>query len=69
MSTLDVWFNDQILKMVWLNNLVKSFVENVLGLETADRIGGSVQFFLYDTIKIFILLSFLIFTITSVALS
>jgi len=64
MSTLGVWFNDQILKMVWLNNLVQSFVENVLGLETADRIGGSVQFFLYDTIKIFILLSFLIFTIS-----
>lgn len=64
MSTLGVWFNDQILKMVWLNNLVQSFVENVLGLETADRIGGSVQFFLYDTIKIFMLLSFLIFTIS-----
>lgn len=64
MSALGAWFNDQILKMVWLNNLVQSFVENVLGLETADRIGGSVQFFLYDTIKIFILLSFLIFTIS-----
>jgi len=64
MSALGAWFNDQILKMVWLNNLVQSFVENVLGLDTAERIGGSVQFFLYDTIKIFILLSFLIFTIS-----
>jgi len=64
MSALGAWFNDQILKMLWLNNLVQSFVENILGLDTADRIGGSVQFFLYDTIKIFILLSFLIFTIS-----
>lgn len=64
MAALGAWFNDQILKMLWLNNLVQSFVENILGLDTADRIGGSVQFFLYDTIKIFILLSFLIFTIS-----
>jgi len=64
MSAFGAWFNEQILKMVWLNNLVQSFVENVLGLDTAEKIGGSVQFFLYDTIKIFILLSFLIFTIS-----
>ena len=43
MSVLGAWFNDQVLKMVWLNNLVQNFVENVLGLETADRIGGSVD--------------------------
>lgn len=64
MSALGAWFNDQVLKMVWLNNLVQNFVENILGLETTEKIGGSVQFFLYDTIKIFILLSFLIFTIS-----
>jgi uncharacterized membrane protein YraQ (UPF0718 family) len=34
------------------------------GLDTETRIGGSVQFFLYDTIKITILLCFLIFLIS-----
>lgn len=58
------WLNDQLLKMEWLNNLVKYFVENILGLNSTDRVGGSVQFFIYDVIKIFILLSVLIFMIS-----
>jgi hypothetical protein len=39
-------------------------VENLFGLSTTDRIGSSIHFYIYDTIKIFILLSFLIFTIS-----
>ncbi len=58
------WLNDQLLKMNWLSELVKRLVEDVFGLSTAERIGGSVHFFIYDTIKIFILLSVLIFTIS-----
>ncbi|WP_419743526.1 permease [Paraclostridium dentum] len=50
--------------MEWLSNLITSFVEKVLGLDVNTRIGGSVQFFLYDTVKIFILLSVLIFLIS-----
>jgi Predicted permeases len=50
--------------MEWLSNLVKLLVENVFGLSTQDRLGGSLQFFIYDVIKIFILLSVLIFTIS-----
>lgn len=58
------WLNNQLLKMEWLSNLVKYLVENVFGLSLQERLGGSIHFFIYDVIKIFILLSFLIFTIS-----
>ena len=50
--------------MEWLSNLVSYLVENVFGLDTSERIGGSIHFFIYDVLKIFILLSVLIFTIS-----
>src|SRR5690242_13866437 len=50
--------------MEWLSALIKLFVENVLGLSINDRLVGSIHFFLYDTVKIFILLSVLIFVIS-----
>ncbi len=50
--------------MEWLYRLVELLVENVFGLDMNERIGGSVHFFIYDVVKIFILLSFLIFTIS-----
>lgn len=58
------FLNDQLLKMQWLSDLVRSLVENVFNLDVSTRIGGSVHFFIYDIIKIFILLSFLIFLIS-----
>ena len=58
------FLNNQILKMQWLSNLVKMLVENVFGLSITDRLGGSIHFFIYDVVKIFILLSVLIFTIS-----
>jgi hypothetical protein len=58
------FINDQLLKMTWLSNLVKALVENVFGLSTSERLGGSIHFFIYDVIKIFILLSALIFMIS-----
>lgn len=60
------FLNNQLLKMEWLSNLVRFLVENVLGLSMAERLGGSLHFFIYDVIKIFILLSFLIFVISYV---
>jgi uncharacterized membrane protein YraQ (UPF0718 family) len=60
------WLNDQLLRMEWLNNLVTWLVTNVFRLDVADRLGGSLQFFIYDVIKIFILLSVLIFLISYV---
>ena len=50
---------DQILGMKWLNALIGNLL-NALGLDTTSRIGGSVQFFLYDVIKITVLLCVLI---------
>lgn len=58
------WLNDNLLKMTWLWNLVKKLVENVFGLSMDEKIGGSVHFFIYDVVKIFILLSVLIFSIS-----
>ncbi|MFI8740607.1 permease [Stutzerimonas zhaodongensis] len=45
-------------------NLVRLLVEDVFGLDLASRVGGSLHFFIYDVIKIFILLSALIFLIS-----
>ncbi len=56
--------NDQLLKMKWLWELVRLLVEKAFGLSINDKLGGSIHFFIYDTIKIFILLSVLIFMIS-----
>ena len=58
------WLNNQLLKMEWLYVLVQKLVEGVFGLSIQDRLGGSIHFFIYDVIKIFILLSTLIFTVS-----
>lgn len=58
------WLNNQLLKMEGLSSLIKLLVEKVFRLNTTERLGGSIQFFIYDTIKIFILLSVLIFIIS-----
>lgn len=58
------WINRQILKMEWLYNLVKIFVEKVFRVSIDTPVGGSIHFFIYDVIKIFILLSVLIFIIS-----
>ncbi len=58
------WLNAQLLKMEWLFNLIKLLVENIFGLDINSRLGGSIHFFIYDVIKIFILLSILIFGIS-----
>ena len=62
---MGVWqfFQDQILGMKWLNGLIGNGL-SLLGLDIGGRLGGSVQFFLYDVIKITILLCFLIFVIS-----
>jgi uncharacterized protein len=60
------WLNNQLLKMEWLNNLVTWLVTDVFKLDVSSRLGGSIQFFIYDVVKIFILLSVLIFVISYV---
>lgn len=58
------WLNDQLLKMTWLYELIRLLVEKVFGLQISESLGGSIHFFIYDTVKIFILLSVLIFMIS-----
>ncbi|MGL5507398.1 MAG: permease, partial [Paraclostridium sp.] len=58
------FFTDQVLKMNWLSDLITLLVENVFNLDVDTKVGGSLHFFLYDTIKIFILLGVLIFFIS-----
>lgn len=57
------FFQDEILGMKWLNRLIGN-VLSLLGLDIDGRLGGSVQFFLYDVIKITVLLCLLIFVIS-----
>ena len=60
-----VWgfFQNEVLGMAWLNRLIGSFL-NTLGLDTTEKTGGSVQFFIYDMIKIMVLLVILVFIIS-----
>ena len=61
----DVWdfIQDQILRMEWLDSAVGSLLV-ALGLDLDEKLGASIQFFIYDFIKIMILLTILIFIIS-----
>lgn len=58
------WLNEQLLQMKWLYSFIQWFIEEVFSLDITTRVGGSIHFFIYDTIKIFILLGVLIFMIS-----
>ena len=58
------WFNDQFLKMQWLYDGVEWLVVTVFGLSLNDRIGASIHFFIYDVIKIYILLVVIVYGIS-----
>lgn len=60
-----IWqfFQDQILGMKWLNEVIGKGL-SALGLDIGGRVGASVQFFIYDTIKIMVLLGVLILIIS-----
>lgn len=57
------FIQNQVLGMKWLNALISNLLQGV-GLDTTSRIGGSIQFFFYDVIKITVLLCELIFIIS-----
>ena len=63
MRNIWLFFQNQILGMHWLNDLIGSALSS-LGLDLNSRLGGSLQFFFYDVIKICILLCTLIFVIS-----
>lgn len=56
-----ITINDLLLKMTWLDQLVKWFFKDLIGLNEDTLFYNSVTFFVYDVIKIFILLATLIF--------
>lgn len=60
-----VWnfIQDEVLGMNWLNRLLETIL-NACGLDTTGKIGGSIQFFIYDTVKIMVLLGVLILIIS-----
>ncbi|MGN1306262.1 MAG: permease [Faecousia sp.] len=57
------FFQNEILGMQWLNRFIGAAL-HACGLDTAGKLGGSVQFFLYDTVKIMVLLGVLILMIS-----
>jgi uncharacterized membrane protein YraQ (UPF0718 family) len=57
------WLNDQLLRMDWLSEVVRFLLEKA-GVEISTRLGASLHFFIYDVIKIFILLGVLIFGVS-----
>lgn len=59
------WLNNQLLRMDWLSASGRWLME-ALGIDVGTRLGGSLHFFIYDVIKIFILLGVLIFAISYV---
>lgn len=61
----NIWlfFQNQVLGMKWLNALTGKLLSS-LGLDVSGRIGGSIQFFIYDVLKITVLLCVLIFLIS-----
>jgi uncharacterized protein len=63
MQTIWDFIQKQMLGMKWLNDLIGRILQ-ILGFDISQKIGGSIQFFIFDAIKIFILLSILIFIIS-----
>ena len=54
---------EQVLGMKWLNQAIGRLV-SLIGLDVETRLGGSVRFFLFDVIKITVLLCVLIYAIS-----
>lgn len=63
MEAVGSFFMDQVLKMQWLSDLVAMLVD-AFGLDATSQWGGTIHFFIYDTIKIVILLCVMIFIIS-----
>ena len=62
-KTVGDFLQNEILGMTWLSWLIDKLL-TALGLDTSGKVGGSIQFFMYDMLKIMILLGVLIFIIS-----
>ena len=60
-----IWdfIQNQILGMKWLSELITNILSSI-GVDVASKVGGSIQFFIYDVLKITILLCLLIYIIS-----
>jgi hypothetical protein len=65
MNALFTWLTDHLLRMTWLSDAVAALLGS-MSIDVATRVGASLHFFIYDVMKIFILLSVLIFTLAYV---
>ncbi|MGN0404097.1 MAG: permease [Bariatricus sp.] len=63
LKSIGLFIQNQILGMKWLNEVISNGL-SALGVDVSTRVGGSAQFFIYDVIKITVLLCFLIFVIS-----
>ena len=63
LKSIGLFIQNQILGMKWLNVVIRNGL-SAIGVDVSTRIGGSILFFIYDIIKITVLLCFLIFIIS-----
>ncbi|MDD7144176.1 MAG: permease [bacterium] len=63
LKSIGLFIQNQILGMKWLNVVIRNSL-SAIGVDVSTRIGGSILFFIYDIIKITVLLCFLIFIIS-----
>ena len=63
MGSIGAFILNQVLKMQWLSELIAAML-GAFGIDTASQLGGTLHFFVYDTVKIVILLCVLIFAIS-----
>lgn len=61
--TIWLFFQDQVLGMKWLNAIIGRLLSS-LGIDISSQLGGSIRFFIYDVLKITVLLCLLIFMIS-----
>jgi len=62
-STIWLFLQDQVLGMKWLNAVIGRLLTS-LGIDISSQLGGSIRFFIYDVLKITVLLCVLIFMIS-----
>lgn len=62
-QSIFTFIQDQILGMQWLHGLIGDLL-SIFGLDISYHLGGSLQFFVYDVVKITFLLCLLIFMIS-----
>lgn len=62
-QTIWLFLQDQVLGMKWLNAVIGGLLSS-LGIDISSQLGGSIQFFIYDVLKITVLLCVLIFMIS-----